>query len=102
LLAAACALWAMKGRDARERIGLAALAAAAPLIWALSDLAVTGDPLFSLHSTQTAAERMGRPRGVGNALDLMPTYLSDLLEGAVVWCGLAGCLAALYLLYRVR
>jgi hypothetical protein len=100
LLAGAYALWAMRGRTTRERIGLAALAAAAPVIWALSDLAITGDPFFSLHNTQTAAERLGRPRGILNALDLTPTYLSEMLGSATVWCGLAGCLAALLLLYR--
>ena len=100
LLAAIYALHAMRGRDTRAKLGLAALAAAAPLLWALCDLAITGDPLFSLHNTQDAAARIGRPRGIGNALDLTSSYLSEMLGAAVVWCGLAGCLAALYLLYR--
>jgi hypothetical protein len=41
-----------------------------------------------------------RPRGLGDALDLTPHYLAEILGGATVWCGLAGCLAALWLLYR--
>ena len=36
----------------------------APLCWALVDLAVTGDPLYSLHATSKLAEELGRVRGV--------------------------------------
>src|SRR4051812_5706005 len=48
-------------RDAtpRERWKFVALAASAPLIWALSDVLVTGDPLHSLHGTADLAEENG-------------------------------------------
>src|SRR4051794_38229741 len=42
-------LYLWPGVTPRERSKLVALAAAAPLIWALTDLIVTGDPLHSLH-----------------------------------------------------
>ncbi len=100
LLAAAYALYVMRGRATRAKLGLAAMAVAAPVLWALCDLAITDDPLFSLHNTQDAAIRIGRPRGLGKALHLTSSYLSEMLGGQVIWCGLAGCLAALYLLYR--
>ena len=38
--------------------------AAAPVIWALTDLAVTGDPLHSLHATSELADDLGRERGL--------------------------------------
>ena len=37
---------------------------AAPLLWALTDLIVTGDPLHSLHATSELADDLGRVRGV--------------------------------------
>lgn len=101
LLAGAYALWAMRGRPARaQRLGLVALAAAGPLLWALCDLAIAGDPFHSLHSTQTLAERLGRARGLGNAFDVLPDYLEQMLGGTIVLCGIAGAFASLYLLYR--
>src|SRR5204862_611117 len=45
VLAGAYWLWCFAGRSPRERGGLLALVVAAPLGWALVDLAVTGDPL---------------------------------------------------------
>ena len=56
-------LWCLAGRGACARRGsaLAALVALAPLGWALVDLAVTGDPLYSLHATSELAEA-ARPR----------------------------------------
>ena len=46
---------------------LALLVAAAPVIWALMDLVVTGDALHSLHGTSDLAEATGRRRDVGDA-----------------------------------
>jgi hypothetical protein len=53
-------------RDAtpHERVRLVVLAVAAPVIWALTDLIVTGDPLHSLHGTANLAEEVGRRRKV--------------------------------------
>jgi hypothetical protein len=36
----------------------------APLLWALTDLIVTGDPLHSLHATSELADDLGRVRGL--------------------------------------
>ncbi len=100
LLAAAYAVWCMPGRTTRERAGLALAAASAPLLWATLDLIIAGDPLFSLHSTQDAAASLGRPTGLANALELMPTYLSDVVEAPIVWVGIVGFAVCLYLLYE--
>jgi hypothetical protein len=46
----------------RDRARTAALAVAAPLIWAGSDWIITGDPLHSLHGTAALAEEADRRR----------------------------------------
>ena len=47
----------------RQLAGLTLLAASAPLVWLLSDLAVTGDPLWSLTNTRhTARDARSRHR----------------------------------------
>ena len=62
LLSAAYLVYLLPPLASRQRVRLVALAAAAPLLWALSDLAITGDPLHSLHHTQKGAARLERPR----------------------------------------
>ena len=47
-------LWCLPGRSPGARLRLLGLAAAAPVAWCLVDLAVTGDPLFSVRSTSSA------------------------------------------------
>ena len=47
-------------RAGAQRALYAVLAAAGPVLWAATDFAVTGDPLFSLHYTSTSAEELGR------------------------------------------
>ena len=49
-------VWPSRGR--RLHPGLLALAAGAPILWAITDAAVTGDPLHSLHATSTLADTM--------------------------------------------
>ena len=48
----------------RTRIATAALVAAAPVIWALTDLIVTGDALHSLHGTADLAVANDRRRSI--------------------------------------
>src|SRR3954447_11151436 len=68
-------LWFAWKATWRERILYAGLAAVGPLSWALLDLAVTGDPLFSLHHTGETAEELGRAKG----LSAVPTSTKDFL-----------------------
>src|SRR5215211_7799404 len=63
LFAAAYWLWCFPGRDWNARLRLAALAALAPVLWLLSDWAVTGDPLWSLNGTTDLAAELGRKTG---------------------------------------
>jgi hypothetical protein len=78
------------------RVPLAA-AVAAPVAWALSDLALTGDALHSLTATQDLAARLERPTSAGTAAVALPEYLNAIL-GAPVAAG--GALGLLVLLAR--
>jgi hypothetical protein len=57
-------LWIWREQDNGGRVRAVALAATAPLIWAASDWAVTGDPLHSLHGTADLAIANDRRRSV--------------------------------------
>ena len=63
-------------RPARAAAPLVATLAviAAPAIWALTDLAVTGDPLHSLNATSELADELGRVRG----LEHVPGLVRDV------------------------
>ena len=72
------------------------MAVAPPLLWALSDLAVTGDPLHSLTFTRDTAETLGRPQGVENVPEIMPRRLGEILR----WVPLVGGTAGFFLALR--
>lgn len=55
-------LYLLPGRSWKDRAWLALLAAAGPVLWAVSDWAVTGDLLHSLHGTSDLAALLDRPR----------------------------------------
>jgi hypothetical protein len=79
----------------RERLVLAALVAVAPVTWALVDLAVTGDPLYSLHGTNALADLLGRERGISHVPKAFVTYLSDVARPPVALAGVIGLVLAL-------
>ena len=54
------------GQPARARAARAALVALAPLLWGLSDLLITGHPLWSLTNTQATARALHRTTGLLN------------------------------------
>jgi len=83
-----------------ERIRLSGLAIIAPIAWAAIDLAITGDPLHSLHGTRELAEQLDRPRSAGTAPQVIPGHLLYILGDAVAWGGAAGCVAAIWLFYE--
>ena len=88
-------LWSLPGRATRERAGLLALAAAAPILWCLVDLAVTGDPLFSLTNTQALSGSLERERGITNVPSAFVTFLADLARPPVALAGIVGLVLAL-------
>ncbi|HST54976.1 MAG TPA: hypothetical protein VLJ42_03650 [Solirubrobacteraceae bacterium] len=70
-------LYLAPGRDWRSRAQLAVLALSAPLLWAFTDLLLTGNPLYSLIYTRDATEAANRPTGFTN----VPAALRDTLTG---------------------
>jgi hypothetical protein len=63
----------------RRRAALLGIAALAPLVWALSDWLVTGDPLHSLHGTADLAQSNNRRR----QLDQVPFWTAQYLGYAL-------------------
>jgi hypothetical protein len=81
-----------------RRFDLLALAAAAPLTWCLVDLLVTGDPLFSLHSTSDLADELNRNRGLSSVPGSFVSFLTDTARAPVAAAGVIGAV----LLWRLR
>ena len=92
------AYWLYVARDLpQERAAWLAVVAAAPaFLWALSDLAVTGDPFHSLTFTRDTAETLGRPKGIENVPEIMPRRLGEILR----WVPLVGGTAGFFLALR--
>lgn len=83
-----------------ERVRLALLAAAAPLLWALSDLLITGDPLWSLNGTSDLAAELGRPTGLAKVPEVMPRRLGEILRLPELIAAVIGATAGLIWLRR--
>lgn len=98
VLSGAYVLWASYGAGWGTFLRYAALAAVAPLGWALSDWIVTGEPLYSLTSTREVAGQFKRQRSVGEALLLIPDYVGGNEKIVNVVSGGLGGLLALWLL----
>jgi hypothetical protein len=81
-----------------RRLDLLALAVIAPVAWCLMDLWVTGDPLFSLHSTSDLADELNRNRGLSSVPGSFVSFLTDTARPPVAVAGLAGAI----LLWRLR
>lgn len=88
-------LWCLPGRATADRAGLLGLGAAAPSLWCLVDLAVTGDPLFSLTNTQALSHSLQRERGLANVPTTFVTFLADLARPPVAVAGVIGLVLAL-------
>ncbi|HSZ05388.1 MAG TPA: hypothetical protein VK778_09325 [Solirubrobacteraceae bacterium] len=88
-------------RPRQEIVRLTLLAASAPLVWVLSDLAVTGDPLWSLTNTQQTAETLHRETGIANVPEYIPRRIGEILRPAVlVAAAFGGVLSLLWLRRR--
>ena len=84
-----------KGVERRHLAGLAVLAGAGPLVWALTDLALAGDPLFSLLGTRGNAEVLERATGLGAAIELTPRRLGEIVREPVLFASLGGAVLCL-------
>lgn len=74
----------------RQRLVYAALAAIGPVVWAVVDLAVTGNPLFSLQYTASSAEDLGRQRSLSELPAAVPTFFENLVKLPVLVAAGAG------------
>ena len=70
--------------ERRELIRLTLLTVAAPLIWVLSDLAITGNPLWSLTHTQHTASLFDRVTGIANVPERRPRRIGEILRPPVL------------------
>jgi hypothetical protein len=94
---------AWRKRSRREIAGLTLLAGAAPLAWVLSDLLITGDPVWSLTNTQHTAEVLGRVTGIANVPEYIPRRIGEILRPPVlVGAALGGVLSLWWLTARAR
>jgi hypothetical protein len=84
----------------RRLLGYAALVALAPLTWVVLDAIVTGDPLYSLHSTAVLAAELERTQGFSAVLDATWRYAVRIDKLPVVVGGIGGALLALWLTPR--
>lgn len=100
LLSAAYLTYLCWGRPPRDCVVPGLVALSAPLLWAGSDLVITGDPLYSLHGTASLAATLDRPRSEAVALGALPQYLRFLLGGVATALGLIGALLGALLLYE--
>jgi hypothetical protein len=79
-------------------VRLTALAAAAPLVWVASDLAITGDPLWSLTNTRHTASTLGRVTGIANVPEYIPRRIGEILRPPVLLgAAVGGVLCLLWL-----
>jgi hypothetical protein len=102
LLSAAYLVYLAVARDrgVRAMLPLVAIAAAAPLLWGLSDQLIAGDPLHSLSGTRETVETLQRETGVGDAILKGPFRLGEILREPGLFGAAGGLLLALVFLRR--
>jgi hypothetical protein len=94
LFAGVYALWLWRGGALRPVH--VALVVGPPLLWALTDLAVTGDPLHSLTGTRSTAEDLGRITGLQHVPTTLPRRLGEILREPVLLGAAGGGILALW------
>jgi hypothetical protein len=86
-----------------RRWELLALAAAAPALWGLHDLLLTGSPVHSLTGTRESADVLGRRTGLDDLPLYGPRRLGEVLrEPVLVGAAAGGLLALAWLRERAR
>jgi hypothetical protein len=83
-------LWVAWPATWRQRLLYLAIAAVGPVAWAMTDVIVMGDPLFSLRGTSELADELGRNKGVGAVPTALWTFLIKLAKFPVVVGAIAG------------
>jgi len=94
LLAGVYVVWMGWRADNARRARYVAYAAIAPVVWCLTDLLVTGNPLFSLFYTNTLAAELHRDKPLLHLPYLMLYYLYILLKAPVFLMAVLGLVLA--------
>ncbi|MBO9532553.1 MAG: hypothetical protein J7513_06240 [Solirubrobacteraceae bacterium] len=96
LLLAVLAAWRWR-KDGAISPGLVALVVVVPVLWAVTDLVLSGDALYSLHQTRAASERFRELQGIdeGIAARLASIPKSELRAAGPVGVVLGGLAALL-------
>jgi hypothetical protein len=94
LFAGAYAIWLWRGGALTRTHVL--LVIGAPALWALSDLAITGNPLHSLTGTRSTAADLGRVTGLQHVPTTLPRRLGEILREPVVFGAAVGGALALW------
>jgi hypothetical protein len=102
-------LWMCSGElqahhNSRERLirwtRYATYAAVGPVVWVLTDFIVTGHPFFSLQHTSGLAEELGRTKGLSEVPTATKKFFLNLAKAPVLYAGIAGFIAAVWLAPR--
>jgi hypothetical protein len=88
-------LYLCRGSSWRARLGWAALAGTAPLVWMITDLVSTANPLWSLTGTRDLAEGLGRRSSIAAAPTEGPKLLAKLLGPGALIAAAAGSVVGL-------
>jgi hypothetical protein len=96
ILAGLYFLWMAWQASWGERVRYAALAAIGPVLWAATDFIVTGDPAFSLNSTQDLAAELRRQKSGSVVLEVLPEFLRATVKTPVYFAGIAGLAIAIW------
>jgi hypothetical protein len=94
LLAGIYGLWIAWGEPLRAWLRVGVLVAFAPVVWALSDLVVTGDPLYSLNYTTESARQLGRRQSLTELPGVTLRFVAELTKPPVFVAALAGLVLA--------
>jgi hypothetical protein len=97
LLSGVYLLWCAWGGTPVRRARYLAMTIAAPLLWIGLDAIVTGNPLYSLHSTSGLAAELERTKGFSEVLASTWSYAVRIDKLPVVLGGIAGLSIAIWL-----
>jgi hypothetical protein len=87
-------------RSASRRLQYLGLALIAPIVWVGVDTIVTGDPLYSLHSTAELAQELERTQGLSSVIVSVWTFGVRIDKLPVILGGLVGVPLAVWLAPR--
>jgi hypothetical protein len=100
LLAGAYWLYLVPRRRPAELVRLAGLVALAPVLWALSDVVITGDAFWSLSHTRATAHTLHRVTGLASFPVKGATAIGGILRPDGALAAAIGLLLSIWLLRR--